>query len=190
MADRFALRLSLFYGAFFVYAGISLPFMPAWLAAKGLEAREIGVVLAIPLVVRLIVVPPATRLADRFGILRRAIMGAAIGNAAGFVLIGLSSGFGEILAMFALAAIAGALVLPLTDAYALRGLKGRRQGYGSVRLWGSVTFIGANLAGGVLLDLIGARQVIWAVTAMLALTAATAFGLDRLSPEAPEPADA
>src|SRR5262249_40484422 len=190
MADRFALRLSLFYGAFFFYAGISMPFMPAWLSAKGLDARQIGVVLAVPLLVRLVVVPPSTRLADRFGLLRRAIVAAAIGNAVGFTLIGLSSGFGPILATFALAAAAGALVLPLTDAYALRGLRGRTQGYGSVRLWGSVTFIGANLAGGVLPDLIGARPVIWAITAVLALTAAVALGLGGLPTEVPEPADA
>jgi MFS transporter, PPP family, 3-phenylpropionic acid transporter len=189
MPDRFALRLSLFYGAFFVYAGISLPFMPVWLAAKGLDSREIGVVLAVPLVVRLLVVPPSTRLADRFAVLRNAIVAASITSVAGFIVIGLSAGFAGILAAFALAAVALAPVLPLTDAYALRGLQGRSHSYGSVRLWGSVTFIAATLAGGVLLDVFGARNVIWAVVATLVLMAAIALGLNRLSPEPAEPAD-
>lgn len=190
MPDRFALRLSLFYGAFFVYAGISLPFMPVWLAAKGLDSREIGAVLALPLVVRLIVVPTSTRLADRFAVLRPAIIAASIASVAGFVVIGLSTGFAGILMAFALAAVALAPVLPLTDAYALRGLQGRRHSYGSVRLWGSVTFIAASLGGGVLLDLFGAREVIWAVVATLALMSVAALGLDRLLPEAAEPANA
>jgi PPP family 3-phenylpropionic acid transporter len=188
MADRFVLRLSLFYGAFFVYAGLSMPFMPAWLAAKGLDAREIGIVLATPLVVRLLAVPLSTRLADRFGLLRQALVAVSIASVAGFVLIGLGSGFPIILAAFALAAMAISPVLPLADAYALRGLQGGAHRYGSVRLWGSVTFIIANLGGGLLLGRLGAQDVIWAVVAALALTAAAALGLARLPPEAPAPA--
>jgi PPP family 3-phenylpropionic acid transporter len=164
-----------------------MPFMPAWLAAKGLDAREIGIVLATPLVVRLIAVPLSTRLADRFGVLRQALVAVSIASIAGFVLIGLVSGFHFILAAFALAALAISPVLPLADAYALRGLQGGAHRYGSVRLWGSVTFIIANLAGGLLLARLGAQDVIWAVVAALGLTAAAALGLARLAPEAPEP---
>ena len=189
MADRFVLRLSLFYGAFFVYAGLSMPFMPAWLAAKGLDAREIGLVLATPLVVRLVAVPLSTRLADRFGLLRQALVAVSIASVAGFVLIGLGSGFPVILAAFALAAMAISPVLPLADAYALRGLQGGAHRYGSVRLWGSVTFIIANLGGGLLLGRLGAQDVIWAVVAALALTAAAALALDPLAPEAGEGVD-
>jgi PPP family 3-phenylpropionic acid transporter len=189
MADPFVFRLSVFYGAFFVYAGLSLPFMPAWLAAKGLDAREIGIVLAAPMVVRVLVVPLATRLADRYAMLRRALIAASLASVAGFALIGLNSGFLAILATFALAATAVAPVLPLADAYALRGLKGRARSYGAVRLWGSVTFIIANLGGGLLLARLGARDVIWAVVAALAFNAVAALALDRLPPEAPEPAE-
>src|SRR5258706_350272 len=188
MADRFVLRLSLFYGAFFVYAGLSMPFMPAWLAAKGLDAREIGIVLATPLVVRLIAVPLSTRLADRFGVLRQALVAVSIASIAGFVLIGLGSGFHSILAAFALAALAISPVLPLADAYALRGLQGGAHRYGSVRLWGSVTFIIANLAGGLLLPRLGAQDVIWAVVAALGLTPPAALGLAPLPPQGPQPA--
>ncbi len=190
MVDRFALRLSLFYGALFVYAGISMPFMPVWLAAKGLDSREIGIVLAAPPIVRLMVAPVSTRIADRYGVLRRAIVGASVASVAGFALIGLSAGFPAILLTFVLAAMVAAPVLPLTDAYALRGLAGRLQAYGSVRLWGSVAFIAANLAGGVLLDLIPPHDIIWALVATLALAAAVAIGLERLAPERPEAVDA
>lgn len=188
MADQFVLRLALLYGAFFVYAGLSLPFMPAWLAAKGLDAREIGIVLAAPMVVRVIAVPLSTRIADRFGLLRGALVAAALASVAGFALIGLLAGFVALLAGFALAAAALAPVLPLADAYALRGLTGRAWSYGSVRLWGSVTFIVANLGGGVLLARLGAHDLIWAVVAALALNAGAALALDPLAPAAPEAA--
>jgi MFS transporter, PPP family, 3-phenylpropionic acid transporter len=186
MADRFVLRLSLFYGAFFVYLGLSMPFMPAWLAAKGLDAREIGIVLAAPMVVRVLVVPLATRLADRFGMLRRALIAASFGSLAGFALVGVTSGFVAILVAYALASVVFAPVLPFADAYALRGLKGRASSYGSVRMWGSVTFIVANIGGGLLLARLGALDIIWAVVAALVLNAAAALWLGPLASEAGE----
>src|SRR6201999_1218821 len=104
MPDRFVLRLSLFYGAFFIYLGLSMPFVPAWLAAKGLDAREIGIVLAAPMVVRVVAVPLATRLADRFGMLQRALVLAAVASVIAFALVGAASGFAAILATYAVAA--------------------------------------------------------------------------------------
>ncbi len=190
MSDRFALHVSPFYGAFFLYTGLSLPFMPAWLAAKGLDAREIGIVLAAPLVARVVAVPLSTRLADRLGMLQRALVAAALASVAGFVLVGFLSGFAAIFLAYALAATVVAPVLPLGDAYALRGLRGRMPRYGPVRLWGSVAFIVANLGGGLLLARLGAHDVIWAVAAALALTAAAALALPQSTPEAAAPADA
>jgi PPP family 3-phenylpropionic acid transporter len=190
MPDRFVLRLALFYGAFFVYLGLSMPFVPAWLAAKGLDAREIGIVLAAPMVVRVIAVPLATRIADRFGVLRRALIAASLASVLGFALVGAVSGFVAILAAYALATAVLAPVLPFADALALRGLRKRTASYGSVRLWGSVTFIVANVAGGLLLARLGAANVIWAVVAALGLGAAAALGLEPLAPEAGETGDA
>ena len=189
MPDRFVLRLASFYGAFFVYLGLSMPFIPAWLAAKGLDPREIGIVLAAPMVVRVIAVPLATRLADRFGMLQRALIAASFASVLGFALVGAASGFVAILATYALATAVLAPVLPFADAYALRGLKGRAASYGSVRLWGSVTFIIANMAGGLLLAGIGAANVIWAVVAALTLGAAAALALEPPAPEAGESAE-
>ena len=189
MPDRFVFRLSLFYSAFFIYLGLSMPFVPAWLAAKGLDARQIGMVLAAPMVVRVVAVPLATRLADRLGMLQRALVLAAFASVVGFALVGAASGFAAILATYAIATAVLAPVLPFADTLALRGLKGRAASYGSVRLWGSVTFIVANMGGGLLLARLGAVDVIWAVVAALALTAATALAVDPLAPEAAESAD-
>jgi MFS transporter, PPP family, 3-phenylpropionic acid transporter len=186
MPDRFMLRLALFYGAFFVYLGLSMPFIPAWLAAKGLDAREIGIVLAAPMVVRVIAVPLATRIADRFGMLRCALIAASFASVIGFALVGAASGFVAILVAYALAAAVLAPVLPFADTFALRGLRKRTASYGSVRLWGSVSFIVANVGGGLLLTRLGAANVIWAVVAALGLGAAAALALESLAPEAGE----
>lgn len=182
--DGFAWRLSAFYAAFFLYGGITLPFLPVWLESKGLDAREIGIVLAAPLVVRLVVVPISTRLADRFALLRSTLVAISIVSVAGFAVVGLSDGFLMILAAMSLASVFATPILPLADAYALRGLGERRRAYGPVRLWGSVSFIAANLAGGVMLELAGAGNLIWVLVAAQALTALTAL---LLVPQPPRP---
>ncbi|MEA2982134.1 MAG: transporter, family, 3-phenylpropionic acid transporter, partial [Alphaproteobacteria bacterium] len=33
--DRFALKLGLFYAAYFFFGGVQLPFFPLWLEARG-----------------------------------------------------------------------------------------------------------------------------------------------------------
>ena len=53
--------------------------------------------------------------------------------------------------------------MALLDAYALRGLKPRGRAYGPVRLWGSISFIVANLGAGLAFDLIDARNLIWLI---------------------------
>ena len=70
----FSARLGLFFAAYFVLIGVYTPFFPVWLAAKGLDAREIGIVLAAPMLVRFFVVPVVTRLADRGNALRPALI--------------------------------------------------------------------------------------------------------------------
>ena len=44
------MRLALFYAAPSWALGVHLPFLPVWLAAKGLEPETIGIVLALPII--------------------------------------------------------------------------------------------------------------------------------------------
>jgi PPP family 3-phenylpropionic acid transporter len=184
IADSFTTRLALFYAGFFVSAGIQMPFFPAWLAAKGLDSSAIGVVLTAPIVVRVLAVPAVTRLADRSGTVHRVLAATALASVAGYALVGLAQSFLAILALVALASIALAPIMPLADAYALRGLHMRRKAYGPVRLWGSVAFIAANMGGGLALDLIARANLIWLTVAGLAATAAAACTLAPIGPDA------
>lgn len=166
--------MAVLYAAIFACLGIQLPFMPVWLAAKGLDAREVGLVLAAVMLARPIVVPVATRIADRFGWAKGPLAIASWLACVSFIAVALSDGFAAILIAVAIAALPQAVVLPLTDAYALRGLATRNQAYGPVRLWGSVAFIIANLGGGLLLERLGALNIVWAL--VVALLAAAIAG--------------
>lgn len=166
--------MALLYAAIFAFAGIQMPFMPVWLAAKGLDAREVGLVLATAMVARPIIVPVVTRIADRHGWTKGPLALSAWLGCISFFAVALSDGFAAILIAFAISALPQAVVLPLTDAYALRGLAERSLAYGPVRLWGSVTFIVANLGGGYLLQKLGALDIVWALVVTLIAAALTA----------------
>ena len=89
----FAPRLAALYAAFFIMAGIQLPFFPVWLKAKGLDPQTIGVVLAVPMV--------AAHARHSAGHARRptgatpcarAIIVASCLSVVGYVLVGLAEG--------------------------------------------------------------------------------------------------
>jgi MFS transporter, PPP family, 3-phenylpropionic acid transporter len=161
-----------------------MPFLPVWFVAKGLDAGSIGVVLAIPLVVRVAAIPVATRIADRYDAARAVLMTGAAASLICYVAVALVSSPAAIMAAVAVASLFYTPLMPLADAYALRGLGLHGRSYGPVRSWGSAAFIVATIGGGLLLDLIGEREVIWVVVAALAANAAAACGLEPLGERA------
>jgi len=175
----------LFFAAYFVLIGIHTPFFPVWLAAKGLDAREIGIVLAAPMLVRFFVVPVVTRLADRGNALRAALILCTFAALAGYVAVALSSGFAAILIAVSLMAVPYSPVMALGDAYALRGLKDR-QAYGPVRMWGSISFIVASVGAGYLFDVMAAKDLILLIVGAVFATALSSLALPSLPPHAEE----
>ena len=108
-------------------------YLPAWLEAKGLDAREIGIVLAVPMLIRIVAVPFATRLVDRRFDQKTALTAAAALSAAGYAVMGTSSGFVAIVLAYVVVSIVSSPVLPLADSFGLRheaqvGRLGRARG--------------------------------------------------------------
>ncbi len=176
----FAPRLAALYAAFFVLAGIQMPFFPVWLKAKGLDPASIGLVLAAPMVLRILTIPVTTRAADRHNALRGVLILTCCLTIAGYTLVGLAEGAGFILLAYAIAALAFTPVMPLSETYALKGLGALGRPYGPVRLWGSATFILGNFAAGYAIDVIPARDLIWMIVAASALIALAALALAPL----------
>ena len=176
-ARGFAPRLSLYYAVYFVGIGIQVPFLPVWLAAKGLPPALIGLTLAAPMAVRIFAVPLVTGVADRHDALRAAIIIGTLATAAGYGLVGAIGDPVAIVIVYFLSAFMFTSTMTLVDAYALRGLTQRGQSYGSVRLWGSATFILGSFGAGAVLHVVSAIHLIWFIVGAYALTAFAAFGL-------------
>jgi PPP family 3-phenylpropionic acid transporter len=190
MRIGFATRLAALYGAMFVVLGIQLPFFPVWLKAKGLDAGMIGVVLAAPIIVRVFSITLAARVADRRDALCAAIVVTSAASVLGYTLVGLASGPAAILAAYTVAALVFTPVMPLADTYALKGLRQHGRAYGTVRLWGSATFILGNFVAGVAIDTIPARHLIWLIVAASLVSALVATALAPLATSAPPAGEA
>jgi len=149
---RVALRLSAYYAASFLIVGIKAPFWPVWLAGRGLGAREIALLLAAAIWVNVVVTPVLGALADRLD-RRRAMMIALCGVAVlSNAALWNAYSFWALLGLTLVAATALTALMPLGDSITLAAVRTHGIDYGRVRVWGSVSFIVAALAGGAVLS--------------------------------------
>lgn len=178
----YAVRLAVFYGAIFLVLGIYLPYLPVWLAWRGLTPAEIGIITATPLFLRVIATPAITFLADRRGDHRETILYCAAASLAIAALLAFAHGFWPILLLVCLFQIANQSILPLTEAKALAGVRVHGMDYGRVRLWGSLSFIVANLLGGAVLAAYAGGSILVLVILAMMLTVAAAYALPGPQP--------
>ena len=178
-----AARLSWLFAAIFFVTGNSLPYLPVWLAWTGLTPREIAVISACPLFVRVVAAPAIAFAADRSGAHRRFLIGLSWSAVAAQLLLAQMRTFWPILLCSLLLALAWASIMPLAETIAIRGMKSARLDYGRMRLWGSMSFTAAALSGGWVVQHTDPQAVMWLLIAGSTLMALAAHGLA-------EPADA
>lgn len=184
---RFAGQLAVFYGAVFTLIGSHLPFFPMWLRAIGIDASWIGIIAAVPAVTRFTVLPFVTGLAESRRALRGAMIVTAFVTTLGFSAVGTQHQPLLVFLAYVLTASMWTPMVPLTDAYALRGVARYGLKYGPLRLWGSAAFVAGALLCGLLVDVIAARHLIWVIVAMAALGAVVSLGLQPLDHPRPPP---
>jgi len=189
-SKRFATWLALVYGTGFGLVGTHLPFFPVWLKAVGVDAAWIGVITAVPSVTRFTTLPFVTGFAERRQALRGGIIVMGFGTTIGLSVVGLQHQALLIFLAYAVTCCVWTPMVPLIDAHALRGVRQYGLKYGPLRLWGSAAFVVGALACGVLIDVIAARNLIWIIAGMAALSALVSLGLQPLAPLKSSPAAA
>jgi len=170
-------RLAGFYFAIFAMMGVIIPYWPVWLQSRGLSAVEIGIVLAASRWLSVGTTPWIAQFADRRGESRRLLLLLMTGVVAGYAANSAAYGFWPILfiSIFTSALIRAAM--PVGDALTMLHAVRRQVDYGRVRLWGSISFIGASFLGGELLAAWDADAVLWAILVFAASTVAVIFFL-------------
>ena len=145
-------RISAFYAAYFLVAGVALPFWPLYLQARGLSVTEIGLMLGLTLMLRAAAGPFIGRFADRRDSTRGPLVACAFAVLGVAVAFYWTWGFWPIFVVSTVFTLAYAGVLPLGETIALRTVSAE-SGYGRVRLWGSVSYLLAAALGGAVLEL-------------------------------------
>jgi PPP family 3-phenylpropionic acid transporter len=183
------LRFVLLYAGLFSAFGLVSPFLPAFLASRGLPPEDLGLVLGAGTAVRLVFGPFAGRLADRFHAFRAELaLFAVLAAMAALSYFAVGAVWMVVLvSLFQAAALAP--LVPLADALSLahaRPRAGRPGGfeYGWVRGAGSAAFVLGTLLAGQAAGLYGLSTVIW-LGAVCLLAAAMATILVPAFPGSP-----
>lgn len=171
------LRLGGIYFAYFVFVGAFAPYFSLYLQSIGQAAWQIGLLLSLMQLMRIVAPHLWASLADRHGWrarLLRATLAAAIACYSGVFATADFAGLFVVLAAFAFCSSA---TMPLVEAITLGALRDRIERYGAIRLWGSVGFIAAVLGVGWLLDRIAIANLLWLLLLPLVATLALALTL-------------
>jgi PPP family 3-phenylpropionic acid transporter len=174
------IRFMTLYAALFSAFGFVSPFLPAFLAGRGLGPEELGFVLGAATALRLVCGPIAGRLADRLQAFRGELAVCAILAASAALLYLAAHEFWTMMAVGLLQAAALAPLVPLADALSLAHARPQQNTagfeYGWVRGVGSAAFVAGTLLAGQAADGYGLSAIIWlSATALLATPIAVSF---------------
>jgi PPP family 3-phenylpropionic acid transporter len=179
-----ALRLSIFYGSLCLFSGVQLPFFPVWLKSVGLGPSEISIIIAGNMLLRIVAGPVFAYTADRLDDGRRVVVALAWSSVAAGSLLLMVSGFWPILTVSLVLMSCWPSITPLIESIAMKAAREGRIDYGRVRIWCSITFIGASTGTGWLVGWFSAHIVVWCMIVGLLVTLA---GTSLLSREVPQP---
>ena len=158
-------RLSAFYFAYFTQVGAFAPYFSLYLASLGFAAAQIGVLLSLGQLMRVVGPNYWGWIADRRRERARIIaVTLAFGGACFAGLFFIDSFWGMSALLLAMGFFASAS-MPLTESLTLSHLRDATADYGSIRLWGSVGFIVAVTLVGYALDVLPVASLLWMVLA-------------------------
>lgn len=181
--QSFELRLSLIYAAIFVPLGVHLPYFPLWLEDNGFDAQQIAVILSAPMFLRVVTTPFITAMADeardRANVLILLLASTLLISGGYF----LKPTYLVVLAVSLVLTVAWTPQSPLADSLALSGVRRFGSAYAGMRIWGSISFLCANLGGGFILSFTGAG----AVPAIITIGLIVAFAASLLAPRLGRP---
>jgi MFS family permease len=144
-SGRGARMTSVLFCAHFALVGALSPYFGLYLEAWGLGIAQIGVLLAVPQVVRLFAPSLWGAWADRLGARGRMLRVSAMGVLIAMLLMLAARGhYGSLLVCLALLHFFMAAQAPIAESIALGLARGDAGAYGRMRQWGSIGFIAAG----------------------------------------------
>ncbi len=152
-------RLSGFYLIYFAILGVLLPFWPLYLADIGLSITEIGTLMAVLMMTRIVSPLVWGRIGDRISQRMRVVQWGSFAAVVCFAGVFIRSDYQWLLWVVAGYSFFWNAVLPQFEVVTLRYLGQQHHRYSQVRAWGSVGFIGAAIGLGWYFDFAPVSQV-------------------------------
>jgi PPP family 3-phenylpropionic acid transporter len=162
--------LSIAYFVYFCAIGIYTPFWSPYLALRGFDAFDIGLLIAVAAGVRSVGPLAFGWLADASRRPTAMLRLAALLSMLSFAALPLLSNLFGFIVMMAVFSFGWNSIAPSLDAHTLSRLGPTSARYGRIRLWGSVGFIALSWLGGVLFERAGYQ---WVPILMMGCIAAT-----------------
>ena len=150
-------RVAVYYFLQAMSVGAVNAFAGIWLAFKGLGPEQIGVIFAVPVGVIMLIGLPIGRLSDRAADWRQGIVIGALASAITPLGLFFVHGVWGLGLVWALAVTTQMMILPVTDAAALR--LSRRQGgdFGMLYAWKTIGYLLVVFGSGFLVTRFGAK---------------------------------
>lgn len=178
----FRLRTALCYCAPLIVNGIALPFFPVWLTTLHFSDREIGIILAVPMVVRVLVAPLITMIADRMKERANVLLWSGAASMLTAIALYWTSDFWPVLFVYTLQGITYVSYVPVVESIAISGVRRWGLDYGSMRVWGSIAFIVSTTIGAEVIGVWGGPMVLPLMVGGFVLTILMAFVCPRIGP--------
>jgi PPP family 3-phenylpropionic acid transporter len=172
-------RLSAWYFMYFAFIGAYLPYFGLYLESLNLSPTEIGILMSLGQVVRMLVPALWGWLSDRSGRRAPIVRASAVFSFVSFGTYFFSDSLVSLLGATLLLHLFWSGALPLVEALTFAHLHDDPEAYGRIRLWGSLGFIVAVLGVGVVLDSQSMQSFLWCSWGMLAILILVAWGLQE-----------
>jgi PPP family 3-phenylpropionic acid transporter len=172
-------RLSAWYFMYFAFIGAYLPYFGLYLESLSLSPSEIGLLMSLGQVVRMLVPTFWGWLSDRSGRRAPIVRALAVSSFVSFGAYFFSDSLGSLLAATLLLHLFWSGALPLVEALTFAHLRDDPEAYGRIRLWGSLGFIVAVLGVGVVLDTQPMQSLLRCSWGMLAILIIVAWNLQE-----------
>jgi MFS transporter, PPP family, 3-phenylpropionic acid transporter len=164
-----SIRISAVYAAIYLHYGAFGLFLPLWFAHRGMTPEQIGTLMALPMLLRIVFVAPVTSLADRLRRIREVLLVCVVGAILLMACLNFAVTYWHLLIFFTVFALVWDPLPILADSYAVLAVRSRGLDFGRMRLWGSLAFVAANVACGRLIEVHTVDVVPWLTALLLAI---------------------
>ena len=184
-----SLNFSAFLFSYYAFAGTFATYAALFFAARGMSVAQIGILISLIQVMRIFGPNVWGWVADHTQQRARVLRMTAFASFAAFACIFFAETYLQFFIVMVLINLFTSAQSPLSEALMLSEMRGDLSNYGKVRLWGSIGFIVAVLAGGYVLEWFGVESLLWFAGALLVLVLAASLRI-RDVPHPPAAHDA